>query len=348
MPRGRYAIKWSKDLVGTPIPHLLDARLIAQTLRYDATLRAEAGDLPGALASARAAICVGRSLGDEPSTVAQFTRLYCSRQALIALERILAQGELVAMESEAIQLLLEEEANHPAQVISTRGERAIVHQFLLVTENMGIDRAGYALKASPLGYLFDNVVDMMKAKRAHGLYLHFLTECVEIAKLPAYEQESKFAELGLRPVQGPQLLEGLSHGEEPKKVRRLFHGTTAYLRSAIIALALERYRRAEGRWPDDLNALVPKYLPSVPVDPFEGKPFKWMRTKGAAGEFWTIRPVEIPEEEKILPALSRQWDSKYFRLWDVKDRRQPAADLDAKKSEKQGENKKGSKSINPT
>ncbi len=348
MPRGRYAVKWSKDAVGTPLPHLDAARQIARLLHYDAVLRAEKGDSAGARASVEAAIDVGRSLGDEPSTVAQFTRLYCSRQALIALERILAQGELGAKELESLQLSLEEEANHPAQVISIRGERAMVHQFLLVAENMGIDRAGYALRASPLGYRFDNIVDMMKAKRVHAAYLRFLTRCVEIAKLPAYEQESKFAELGLRPVQGPQLLEGLSRGEEPKKMRKIFHSTTAYLRSAIVALALERYRRAEGRWPNDLNALVPKYLPSVPVDPFEGKPFQWIRTKEAAGEFWTIRPAKIREEDKIFPSLSRQWDSKYFRLWDVKERRQAAADIDTKKSEKQEENLSRSKNGNPT
>ena len=126
---------------------------------------------------------------------------------------------------------MEDEAEHPAQLISARGERAMIHQFLILAENMGIDRAGYAARrASPLGYRFDNIVDMMKAKRVHAAYLRFLTGCVEIAKLPADKQESKFAELGLRPVPGPQLLEGLSRGEEPKKMRRIFHSTTAYLR----------------------------------------------------------------------------------------------------------------------
>ena len=93
MPRGRYAIKWSKDVVGTLVPHVDSARLISRILRYDATLQAEAGDQSGALASVAAAIYVGRSLGDEPSMAAQIARMYCSRQALIALERTLAQSE---------------------------------------------------------------------------------------------------------------------------------------------------------------------------------------------------------------------------------------------------------------
>ena len=38
-------------------------------------------------------------------------------------------------------------------------------------------------------------------------------------------------------------------------------------------MALERYRLANGAWPDSLAALVPKYLETVPTDPFDGKPW---------------------------------------------------------------------------
>jgi hypothetical protein len=42
---------------------------------------------------------------------------------------------------------------------------------------------------------------------------------------------------------------------------------------ARAAIAVERYRLANGRLPDNLNALVPQYLDRVPLDPFnEAKP----------------------------------------------------------------------------
>jgi hypothetical protein len=44
-------------------------------------------------------------------------------------------------------------------------------------------------------------------------------------------------------------------------------------RVAVTALAIERYRRAhDGAPPSDLGALVPGFMPAVPIDPFSGQP----------------------------------------------------------------------------
>ncbi len=46
--------------------------------------------------------------------------------------------------------------------------------------------------------------------------------------------------------------------------------TIAFEKAAVTAIAIERYRRAHaGRLPEDLSALVPEYLVSVPKDPFD-------------------------------------------------------------------------------
>ena len=47
----------------------------------------------------------------------------------------------------------------------------------------------------------------------------------------------------------------------------------------VLALALFVYRGAHGRYPDDLSALVPAILSSVPNDTFSGKPFVYERTE---------------------------------------------------------------------
>ena len=44
-------------------------------------------------------------------------------------------------------------------------------------------------------------------------------------------------------------------------------------------MAVERYRLANGRWPDDLAALVPRYLDAVPADPFDGQPLRYTPSK---------------------------------------------------------------------
>jgi hypothetical protein len=48
-------------------------------------------------------------------------------------------------------------------------------------------------------------------------------------------------------------------------------------RAMQAALACERYRLARGDWPESLASLVPEYLATVPLDPFDGKPIRYKR-----------------------------------------------------------------------
>ena len=50
---------------------------------------------------------------------------------------------------------------------------------------------------------------------------------------------------------------------------------------AMVSVALVAYRSAHGMWPATLDELIPSYLPSVPVDGFDGKPLKYRLVDGA-------------------------------------------------------------------
>ena len=49
----------------------------------------------------------------------------------------------------------------------------------------------------------------------------------------------------------------------------------AHLRAIQTAIAVERYRLAEGRLPQSLENLVPAYMEVVPTDPFDGQGLKY-------------------------------------------------------------------------
>jgi len=49
----------------------------------------------------------------------------------------------------------------------------------------------------------------------------------------------------------------------------------AHMRTTQTALAVERYRLAEGRLPQSLDDLVPVYIKAVPADPCDGRPLKY-------------------------------------------------------------------------
>ena len=53
------------------------------------------------------------------------------------------------------------------------------------------------------------------------------------------------------------------------------------LRDALlVAIALESYQRAHGAYPDDLSALVPRYVPEPAVDHSTGKPLLYKVVDG--------------------------------------------------------------------
>ena len=54
-------------------------------------------------------------------------------------------------------------------------------------------------------------------------------------------------------------------------------GGVAYVRIAVAAAALERFRLAEGHLPDSLDDLTPTFLDRVPLDPFDEKPVRYRK-----------------------------------------------------------------------
>jgi hypothetical protein len=51
----------------------------------------------------------------------------------------------------------------------------------------------------------------------------------------------------------------------------------AILQTTRTGLACRIFKSKNGRYPDDLEALVPAILPELPIDPFTGKPLIYKR-----------------------------------------------------------------------
>jgi hypothetical protein len=90
--------------------------------------------------------------------------------------------------------------------------------------------------------------------------------------------------------------------------------TEARLRCAALAIAAERYRRANGHWPRTLDELTPAYLAEIPRDPFDGKPLKLARRVDGI-VIYSISSNGIDDRGDT--------GDVGIRLWDVKQRRQP-------------------------
>jgi hypothetical protein len=73
------------------------------------------------------------------------------------------------------------------------------------------------------------------------------------------------------------------------------------LDAAAIAIALERFRRAEGAWPDDLGQLVPKQLSQLPSDPETDLPYRY--ELGPDGpRIWSVGPDGLDDAGRAFLA----------------------------------------------
>ncbi len=81
--------------------------------------------------------------------------------------------------------------------------------------------------------------------------------------------------------------------------------------AVLIVVAAELFRRRHGTWPDSVAAVVPEFLKSVPVDPYDGKPLRLAIIDGrpavySAGLDRQDNTAEIPAD-KLREISDRDW-----------------------------------------
>jgi hypothetical protein len=333
MTRGRFPIDWDEIIFNTKL-HSQEARAAANLLRYEAALASQEAHADAALARVRGLVGTARSVGDEPFLLSALIRLACDAQAVDALERTLAQGEPSAAELKAVQVLLEQEAAEPMLVRALRGERAGLQKMLLSLRSRGTSIADLldqstASRSAGIERKLLVASGPTLVRRSHPRMLQLLNEYVQASQLPFEEQPRAMDKLD-RKVRRARVDYDIVTGllmPALQKVAEAYRRGIGNLRCAYVAVALERYRQDHGRWPQTLDALVPRYLAAVPADPQDGKPLRFKCRPNGVVVYW-IGQDGIDDGGKIdrFHYLATGFDQG-VQLWDTKDRRQPAREL---------------------
>jgi hypothetical protein len=320
-PRGRYPIEYPRNPQDLS-PDSSEAIYVAQLLWADAVLAAQREKINHGMTSSRAILDTARSIGDEPVGKSQQRRLAMDRLAVRTLERILAQGEAKADDLKKMQNLVEEEMAEPLLLHALRAERAGAFAHINAIQSGRIrytlqfyhGRLAHQLPSSWLHY-----VDMVIVRRAQPDYFRLLTALVEIAKLPAEEWDVHLQQLTPRADQLP--IEFKSWFQSAAGSVGPFQTNLALLRCAGAALAAERFRLVQGRWPDSLSAMIPEFIREVPTDPFDRQPLRFRRV----GNGLIIYSVGLDGKDDggILNRQNSQSGSDVgFQLWDLAARRE--------------------------
>jgi hypothetical protein len=328
MPQGRILVRRDEHM-DADLALAQDLRSPAALLGLEVLLLAQQGRADAGLATCRGVLNAGRAVGDEPLRMMTLVRLDLQKLALERIERCLAQGEPSESALSAVQQLLEDEARQPLLLQLARDERAFAdEQMAALLEGRRNPGQPAGRSGRPPALVFSAGPDELyltlsgSARSARAEHLRLMTDAVEAAKLPEWQQATAFAPfnrwMGMAPVTVRQSFVSLARTADS------WPQSLALLRSGVVALAVERYRHEHGRWPNTLAELVPAQLEKIPPDPFDGNPIRYRRLPDGV----VVYSVGVDGVDNG-GALDRRNPRRLgvdvgLRLWDVANRRQPA------------------------
>lgn len=310
----------------TPVTQI-HSRLL-RVFHADCLTLIESGDWPSALQSWQAYWKITCAIGDDPLKASQ---IECNQDQFFGLdlvERLLGQFEL----SQSVLLELQNELTNESQknrlLIAVRCDRAETFEmFELMRANglTGLKQVVHLLELvvrhqMPISDALENMPGNFPSQQA--LALRMGNRLAEIVRLPPERWPEPIASLSAEILKRPTIA---AEAVIPTaRVATLFGSNIAKLRCVACALAAERFRIANGRWPESLEDLAKaEFLTAVPLDPFDAKPIRYRRTDNGIVIYSIGR--DAADDGGILDRANpyRTGTDCGIRLWDVARRRQP-------------------------
>jgi hypothetical protein len=257
---------------------------MVQLARLRALARLAADDKAGALQDIKLGLRLAEAVGSEPITISQLVRIANLQILMQPVWEGLAQHVWNEEQLAGLQSTLANIRVLEAYGRAVRGERAMDN---LLLDDLRTGRQhnlsdvlgngdGHILSSAsrfvPDGWFYQNQLTLNRLLQERFLPV------VDTAKHRVYPQATleidNVPELkgrGIYNVLARLLVPALS-----KTAAKFAHGQTV-VDLATVACALERYRLAHGQYPEQLDLLVPRFIPKIPTDVITGELLKHRR-----------------------------------------------------------------------
>jgi hypothetical protein len=265
------------------LPHLAVMKRMSQIYGLRASSELALGQNEQASADVKMAVYLSGTVKNEPFLICGLVRIAILQLTFPHIWEGLAthqwtDAQLVEFETEfgKIDLLAEYGVTMRGERALGNGEMDYVSKHGGVSENFGPDHPSTGFHGMPGGWFHQNQVII---NRMHQESL-----------LPPVDAANHRVDVEKASTYTSALDQELSGGFYPYKMfaRMLLPAldkainkyafAQANLDLTIVACALERYRLANGQYPDSLAALSPKFITAVPNDVISGEPLKYRRT----------------------------------------------------------------------
>jgi len=267
----RYPIDLSAGFE-TNLPNLSEIRKAVFLLKLEAILHAENGDGKSAIRSVKSCFGIARSIAKEPTTISQMVHAACQSLAVTTIEYCINRIE--PADEQLVKLI---ECVYNAELLSDIscafvGERCMGISFFKDPGSMNPD----VISGIPFRPLLELYKAIGMADSDAIIYLDIMDGYIKTAQLPVHQRLKAAKAIDTR-LESTSQIHIMLHAIMPAlaRVNTIELRNIAQLRTARVALAVERHRLAAGKLPDALINLVPTYLDTVPTDPFDGKDLRY-------------------------------------------------------------------------
>lgn len=295
-PRCRFNLRYEEEnCASVLLPHLGVIRGCVHLLALSAGAELTLGQTEAALQDLNLAFFLTDSLRHEPLLISQLVRCATTQLTLQPLWEGLVDHRWSEAQLRHLQQHLAELDFLASAQLALRGERAFGNGILVYVRNhprqlsyLGMTETGDESEASMVGLVASLMprgwfyLEQVNYNRAFDAYIGPGADIASRRVEPeVIGQNEKAIEQSLRGggsllfnhrVMAAMLLPAI-----PQAYRKFAYSQT-FVDEATVACALERFRLANGHYPDALAELTPPFVAKLPHDVITGEPLKYRRT----------------------------------------------------------------------
>ncbi len=262
-----------EDGFGVLLSHLNVLGGLTRLTQLRALANLEAGRSEEALADVKLGLCFARSIQSEPLLISQLVRLSMLQRLMQPIWEGLVKHRWTDAQLGELQKMLAPFHLLEDYGSAMRGERACTDQALAqlrLGRIPGWHPPGLVLLLMPTGWFYQNQLVMDR------IYQNNYLPMVDAAQRQVYpERGDTNAVAAVLQNHSPYTyFARMMMPDFLKASVRFAFGQTS-VDFANVACALERCRLANGRLPDTLAALEPRFIEKLPADVFEGQPLHY-------------------------------------------------------------------------
>jgi hypothetical protein len=318
-PRAQYDLRYA-DGPNALLPHLAIHKSMAGKLRTRSAARVAAGDTAGAAEDIDTLLRLAELTGEDPTLIGYLVRVALQSSAFSAFWDGTSQHAWSDAQLAAFQQRFEGLKQRDSLVKAFRGERLfgkttfeLMREGRLDPDTLGAmedDGSGHSFGWGliPRAWLLQNQAYHSKVlDQVVGTLQRCDPERGIAAKGSIWETERVEQTVFNTANRRFHPYRIFTHLLLPSlvKVHAKADRSLTTSRLAITVAGLERHRLATGRYPKSLDDLVPRWVPSVPLDPMDGQPLRYRINADGTFTLYGVGPNHT-DDQGVFESNQRQ------------------------------------------